>query len=341
MEQCLSVDYDMIVVDVMQNGGGYVCLGLRLLELLIEDYYEDHTLVQMNYDIPHSKLMDAYIAAVNAPDPVPDETGGIIDKATQQPFPNGDAYYYPGRNVTQGGVMSWRSNFFSLDCSQAEALPSDGFHPPKFLTPEKLLILTDGTCGSTCACFTKIAQESGKATFIGAGGIWDEGMDVSSFAGGFISNPEEMASIANMSNLSFPSFETNQRWQFGWAIWYSERLPSRPAQFTVQQPDYREAFWGFPHATVNTTTAMVSSLYDQVISNSLSRLATDVASSASSSCNDSMSTTTEYSLISLSSVLGLALIVMIAYMLFTSPTNYKQLSNRDSGLSEMLVTDEP
>lgn len=35
VEQCLSADYDMIVVDVMQNGGGYVCLGLRLIELLV------------------------------------------------------------------------------------------------------------------------------------------------------------------------------------------------------------------------------------------------------------------------------------------------------------------
>eukprot|EP01031_Cornospumella_fuschlensis_P030167 gene30167-36444_t len=64
-KQCLSTDYDMIVVDVMQNGGGYVCLGLRLLELLVEDYYKDHTAVQMNYDLPHSSLMDTYIEVVN------------------------------------------------------------------------------------------------------------------------------------------------------------------------------------------------------------------------------------------------------------------------------------
>lgn len=71
-QQCLQADYELIVVDVMQNGGGYVCLGLRLLELLIEDYQDDHTLVQMQYDLPHSDLMDAYIEAKNYPDPYPD-----------------------------------------------------------------------------------------------------------------------------------------------------------------------------------------------------------------------------------------------------------------------------
>lgn len=84
-----------------------------------------------------------------------------------------------------GGKMSWRSNIFALDCREAEAMPANNWRPPKFMPPEKLIILTDGTCGSTCASFTKIPQEAGKATFVGAGGLWKESMDVSSFAGRF------------------------------------------------------------------------------------------------------------------------------------------------------------
>lgn len=144
VQTCMSTtEYDLMVVDVMQNGGGYVCLGLRLLELLVEDYYDNHTLVQMNYDLPHSDLMDRYIDTVNAPDPVPDESGGIIDKATQLPFPDGKSYYY-GRNVTMGGVAAERSNYFSLDCRKAEALPADGWRPSRWMSPDKLILLTDG-----------------------------------------------------------------------------------------------------------------------------------------------------------------------------------------------------
>ena len=217
VEQCLSVDFDLIVVDVMQNGGGYVCLGLRLIELLVEEYDNDHVLVQMNYDLPHSTLMDAYINVVNAPDPYPDpeKVEQILDRSTQKAFPDGRAYYYPGRNVTMGGVSSWRTNYFSLNCTEAEAMPK-GFKPKKYMPPEKLIILTDGTCGSTCASFTKIPQEAGKATFVGAGGIWGVGMDVSSFAGGFVCNPGYLADIAEWSRVTFPKFLTDQSWQFGW-----------------------------------------------------------------------------------------------------------------------------
>ena len=268
VETCISSEYDMMVVDVMQNGGGQVCLGLRLLEMLIEAYYNDHTQVQMNYDLPHSELMDAYIAATN-------DGMGYIDKSTGEPFPDGNAWYY-GRDVTQGGVEGERTNLFSLDCSSMEKLPRN-FKPTRFLSADKLVILTDGTCGSTCACFTKIPQETGHATLVGAGGLWEESFDVSSFAGGFVANPDSMADIAKQAGQEFPAFLTDQHWQFDWAVWYSQKFPTRPAQFVVTEPDYREAFWGFPHSSIDAevTTAMVSTLYDQVIASTVSRLAAE------------------------------------------------------------------
>ena len=266
VETCINSEYDLMVVDVMQNGGGIVCLGLRLLELLIEDYYNDHSQIRMNYDMTHSELMDTYIDVVNVND-------GYVDPETGEPFPDGKSYYY-GRNVTQGGVYHERTNYFALDCSGMEKLPV-GFKPKKFLPPERLVILTDGTCGSTCACFTRIPQEHGKATLVAAGGLWDESMDVSSFAGGFVANPDSMADIARKSGLEFPKFLTNQKWQFDWAVWYSEVFPTRQAQFVVTEPDYREAFWGFPHSSIDAdvTTLMVSTLYDRVIASSVQRLA--------------------------------------------------------------------
>ena len=281
--KCLNqTSYDLVVINVMQNGGGYVCLGLRLLQLIIEDYNVDPTLTQMNYDLPHSPLMDKYIQAVNSPDPdpVPDENGGIIDKSTGKAFPDGKAYYYPGRNVTQGGQTSWRTNYFSLNCDAAGDLPALDFKPSKFMSPDRLLLVTDGTCGSTCACFTKIPQEHNKATLIGIGGdALDSGIDdVSSFAGGFLSNADEMAGIANQTGIGdFPFFLTNQRWQFNWGVWYSEKFPTRPAQFTSQSPNYNIKFWGFPHPSISpdVTTSMVSELYDDIITNAIERLADD------------------------------------------------------------------
>jgi hypothetical protein len=146
-ETCLSQNVDLVVVDVMQNGGGYVCMGLRLLELLVEDYYDDHKLVQMHYDLPHSTLMNAFIEAKNYPNPYinPQDVEEILNPATQQPFATGEEYYYPGQTVVQGGVEHMRTNSFALNCLEAEALPANGFRPSKFMTPDRLVILTDGT----------------------------------------------------------------------------------------------------------------------------------------------------------------------------------------------------
>ena len=194
--------------------------------------------------------------------------------------------------MTQGGVVSWRTNSFALDCRQAEALPPN-WTPPKFVSAEKLIILTDGTCGSTCASFTKIPQEAGKATFVGAGAIWNEEMDVSSFAGGFVCQPLYLAFIAqNSSGPAFPQFLTNQAWQFGWATWYSERLPSRQTQFTEQGPQYRQPFWSFPHPSINpeVTTAAVSVLYDDVIDSMIQALAASVTQIEPTSSNSDSST---------------------------------------------------
>jgi len=293
-QKCLSVDFDMIVVDVMQNGGGYVCMGIRLMELLVEDFYNDHTLTQMKYDLPHSKLMDAYINAFNYNQPYinPKDVEEILDPATQESYPDGQAWYNPGYNVTQGGVVSHRSNIFSLDCRLAEAMPSTPQNwKPKFLPASHLVILTDGTCGSTCACFTKVIQESNKATFVGVGGLWGEPMDVSSFAGGFVSNPGYLQNIAKKAKTvgEFPNFITNQHWQFDWAVWYSARFPGRPAQFTQQEPNFRTSFWNFPHPSVDEsiTTSAVSNLYDSIIDDNVARIAASVnAGDGGDSCDN-------------------------------------------------------
>jgi hypothetical protein len=343
-QTCLSQQFDMLVVNVMQNSGGYVCLGIRLLELLVEDYFDDHTLVQMHYDLPHSPLMDTYIEVVNSPDPYPNpqEVEQILNRDTQQAFPDGKAYYYPGRNVTQGGKVNWRTNFFSLNCTQAEAMPPSTWRPPRFLPADKLVIISDGTCGSTCASFTKIAQEANRATFVGIGGIWDQGMDVASLAGGFVCNPDYLFNMATWSGITFPKFLTNQHWQFGWATWYSAKQPSRQMQFTVEDAQYREAFWGFPHSSINATvtTAMVSSLYDRVIASQLHRLA-QAAVPDSTSCSDEEHEANLFMMLSIAtSVVAVLAISVVVYLLFSkkaSNKSYSVLDASDNALQTNLI----
>jgi hypothetical protein len=118
--------------------------------------------------------------------------------------------------------------------------------------------------------------------------------------------------VASFVNITFPSFLTNQRWQFGWGTWYSRRLPSRQSQFTEQTPAHRQPFWGFPHASISTsvTTTMVSALYDKVIATNIVRLAELNSANVnpdSSSCtlSDGQATSLTWIVIFLSVTFGL------------------------------------
>ena len=97
------------------------------------------------------------------------------------------------------------------------------------------------------------------------------------------------------------------------AAWYSAKFPSRAVQFTEQDPDYREAFWGFPHISIDSTitTDMVSTLYDRVISSSITRLAGEIIPSESCPSHTSESTVT--ALIVLCSLFGGLLIISAIY----------------------------
>lgn len=99
------------------------------------------------------------------------------------------------------------------------------------------------------------------------------------------------------------------------ATWYSARQPSRPIQFISQDPNYRQPFWGFPHASISptVTTALVSSLYDSLINasvNSLAAAALPTPSVCPSVNVSPFSETLTISLFALSGFLGVVLIVV-------------------------------
>ena len=59
---------------------------------------------------------------------------------------------------------------------------------------DKIIVLTDGTCGSACAYFSTKLKQDKKAWIVSAGGVLGQDMDISSFAGG---NVEDWDSYVN------------------------------------------------------------------------------------------------------------------------------------------------
>merc|ERR550532_1775710 len=256
--------YDSMVLDVMSNGGGIVCLGYRLAQMLVETFWEEPTKSLYEYDLRHSPLMAAYVQATGALTPDPDATGDdfILEPKSLRRF-NSTSWYTEPLQYVRGGVLGNYSHRFKMNCSSCFQYRPEA-KPRRWLPPSKLLILTDGLCGSTCATFMMVINEHQVATTVGVGGISEFTMAVSSFAGGAVSNMDVMGRIGKLANRSIPQFSTSAGWQFTWYELYSQVYTNSPVQFVMQPPTVRIPWWDFPHPTVpaDQTEQDLARLYD-------------------------------------------------------------------------------
>jgi len=241
--KCLQTPFDFVVLDVMQNGGGIVALAFRLLQILVPKYWHEPTSALYAYDIKHSPFMDAFISKTQSRSPYPDGIP-ILDPATLKPF-NSSAWYQEPVEYIRGGVLGNYSKRFFMDFSDLFQYRSNE-RPYKFPKKTELMVLTDGTCGSTCATFAINLNENDLATTVGVGGISQYTMAVSSFAGGSVSNLGVFAYLGNMTGMTVPQFLTSASWQWTWFELYSKIYTNDAVQFVMQNPTLRLPWWDFP-----------------------------------------------------------------------------------------------
>jgi len=260
---CLQSQFDFVLIDVMQNGGGVIGLAYRLLQILVEDFWHEPTKSLYTYDLRHSSFMDMYISKTQSRSPSQDDH--ILDPATLKEF-NSSAWYSEPVQYIRGGVLGNYSQRFTMNFSDFfEYRRSE--RPYKFPKKTELMVLTDGTCGSTCAHFAVILNENNLATTVGVGGIFQYTMAVSSFAGGSVSNLDDFEFLANITGLKAPHFLTTARWQFTWFELYSKTHLNDAVQFVMQNPVLRLPWWDFPNPTkpAKITAERLSKLYDLAI----------------------------------------------------------------------------
>lgn len=139
------------------------------------------------------------------------------------------------------------SQRFFLDCATDEFEGVCKLHKPNISFPkDRVLVLTDGTCGSTCSTFMHKLQSEGKyAKVAGVGGIKLAPLVTSSFAGGFTGKIASLNSLFTEGDR-IQDFPTNGGLaQFAWAEVYDAEYTSIPAQYAYRQADIRLDFWDF------------------------------------------------------------------------------------------------
>lgn len=245
-----------LIVDVIGNGGGVVCLGYETMSMLVREYYlraeKTGRYLTGLYDLKASASMArAFGKLGNLLD--------AVDPQTMEPFEDG-AFYSEGPEHRRGGAVSPYSKQFFMDCPFQD--PGKGADALPWFAPEDLLILTDGQCGSTCATFVGYLQEHGRARVAGVGGLKHQELQSQSFAGGFVTNVDAVNSLlAAAGEPLVPDFPTKVGWQFTWGELYSQEETDDPVQFVNLPTDFNVDYWAYDPADESTWEA----LYETVI----------------------------------------------------------------------------
>lgn len=238
-----------LVIDVLQNGGGYVCLGYNFLRLLVPEDLLDAppSAYEGEYDLPwvpevSKALRDSATARENF------GLSGYIDATTGNLITEDADFYDGGKTSLVGDVPdSRRSGRFFLDCDDQSPpdYSCDLSQPATTFPKNKILVLSDGYCGSTCSTFMHRLQAGSYGKVAGVGGIMHVPMESNSFAGGFTSNIDNLNTVLQGSDR-IPAFPTNRGVSgFAQAEVYDFARRDTPSQFAWSGTDYRFDFWDF------------------------------------------------------------------------------------------------
>eukprot|EP01102_Stenamoeba_stenopodia_P007170 TRINITY_DN2003_c0_g1_i1.p1 TRINITY_DN2003_c0_g1~~TRINITY_DN2003_c0_g1_i1.p1 ORF type:complete len:649 (-),score=177.00 TRINITY_DN2003_c0_g1_i1:68-1969(-) len=237
-----------LILDLRGNGGGDICLGYQVINSLMEEHNP-----YGHYDLIHSELgQEIFVALAQA------EFNGTygspemwINPDTQKPYEN-ISWYMPGVQYTRGGVVGNYSQLIHLAC--------DAIYSPVNYLFKKILLFTDGLCGSTCAVFSSHLAMADHVDTVVMGGFLNVSQQYYSFPGGQVFEYFELSELAMMAGVTPavpfvlpPGADATFALQeiYSW----NSSDPDIPLEFLFKPADFHLVEWG----SINATT-----LYNQV-----------------------------------------------------------------------------
>ena len=186
-----TLGFHRLILDVRDNTGGKLLLSDHLLNFLFPYEYPAHAVLEY----PQTQTNDEYIESS-----IDESTIFLTNSSTAQLVHPHDLprYVKTEGNTTITRTRTWRGLFsFNSDNSlrQHRRLLPEYIRSHGLFTPQDVIILTDGRCGSTCAQFVKHLSERRLARVVGLGGdilSTRVGFDIASYAGGNVANSDSV-----------------------------------------------------------------------------------------------------------------------------------------------------
>ena len=253
-----------LIIDLRGNGGGWICLSMELLRILFPGPAGTPPAGEL-FDLIRSPLLEQLAAKAAQ---LPKDVYSIFSPwkyyrpETFEPYDT-TSWLTTGPSYTRGGVRSQYSNMVTDDCTMVD-IP--GWNPKFLFSPSKVLVLSDGTCGSACALFARNIQERAEAKTMVVGGYLNKPQMVASFIGGLVydlpmlleelkllkleESPVAPKPFLTSANLRFTLWE-----QYPWE---HRANPPIPAEFVFEAADYRLMYTA---ASVSNNQALYEDAY--------------------------------------------------------------------------------
>eukprot|EP01118_Nematostelium_gracile_P005246 TRINITY_DN1643_c0_g2_i3.p1 TRINITY_DN1643_c0_g2~~TRINITY_DN1643_c0_g2_i3.p1 ORF type:complete len:587 (-),score=101.46 TRINITY_DN1643_c0_g2_i3:101-1861(-) len=233
---------NFMILDLRGNGGGDICLGYQLIDALMEESNP-----YGKYDIIHSPLMDQVVSVVSEPQFNQSFLAPATwdDPQTNLPFTN-SSWYFPGNTWERGNSTSQYSSFIHLAC--------DNYTSPVRYLFKKILILTDGLCGSTCAVFSSHLAEADHVETVVVGGVYNQSQQYYSFPGGEVMHIGDFLQVLQPLNINDPTIVPNpltNRADVSFTLqeiypWRKDNVPGTlPLEFHYRPATFRIPMWDY------------------------------------------------------------------------------------------------
>eukprot|EP00771_Trimastix_marina_P002218 gnl/Trimastix_PCT/334.p1 GENE.gnl/Trimastix_PCT/334~~gnl/Trimastix_PCT/334.p1 ORF type:complete len:732 (-),score=296.68 gnl/Trimastix_PCT/334:208-2403(-) len=246
-----------LILDLRSNPGGDVCLGFKTIEYIfgLGNVFP----VTGDYDVRQSDFAKALLPQLS------DEERRYT-WLSRNVF-QGDSWYAPGvkRQFASVGNNSKTTHLYSKRhtiCNVDIHKLNKGKPCPFIPNAQHAMVLTDGLCGSTCACVAKRLQ--GRfAKVVGVGGIYNTPLDSGCAAGGAVYDSETIYSLPPKLSWMLPqerakplkaipkAFPRNTNFRFPFMEIYpfdwEQRKDKIPLEFKSNPVDWTIPYWPAPN----------------------------------------------------------------------------------------------
>lgn len=245
---------EKLILDLRGNTGGVICFGYLLLNFL-------SPYAPLDMSPSFDQKVTPLGREMNCPYDL--ATRLTVGLAETRASVSGD-WYTGGPNVTRNGVEAQFSKKTLISCQLIFLLANiEQYNPKLKFEPSDLVILTDGTCGSTCGMVVQVSQYLHLAKVVAQGGFHNQYLTVASFKGAAVfqsdamyvkqrNNPLCMVSPQNM----IPDFPSTAMMTWSWLEGYpyvprtsvfdqSKLSATTPMEFVRIDPDFRINDWTF------------------------------------------------------------------------------------------------